>query len=269
MIANWVRESITSAGTGDIYLNGTFDGFIKFSDAFSNTQRCFYSVLDGTNRESGVGIYSSSANTITRAYVFATLVNGVHNVDSPQAINISSAGIIDCMITTESISRHAIAVKEQIVPPIFLGSADEGLYVKNGVVGNVIELPSGANKTKVYLTGIPRDILNHASGNIKLELLVLTTDMAATEARLNVFFNAGVSETLGVIINQVNTPDNVGYNIVSLPFLSTTADLLTGSLEVTIQRSGAVEDTFTGSVFIGLVRFVYDSNKVGDVEGSL
>jgi hypothetical protein len=265
MIANWVRESITSAGTGDIYLNGTFDGFIKFSDAFINTQKLFYSVIDGTNRETGIGTYDSANNQITRTVIFATLVVGVHNVSSPEPMDISIDAVVDCMVSSESVTHHAIATKERIIEPIFLNDPNEGAYV-NTSLGYALELPVGVNKLKIYSTGIPRDMLIHDSASVRLELLVQTAEMAATSARLNISIKASVAEAMIQVIQQSNTPDNVNYNIISVP-MTIKADALKDVLEVSINRTGTVEDTFTGSVNIGLVRFVYESQKVGDVGG--
>ncbi len=90
MLANRVRETTTTTGTGNITTAGAETGFRTFNTAFGTVRRFYYFVEDanGTAWESGIG-YLSASTTLVREKVLdnssggttaITLTSGTHNI---------------------------------------------------------------------------------------------------------------------------------------------------------------------------------------------
>lgn len=71
---NWVGENTATVGTGDVSLGGAVNGFVPFANMPAG--KVHYIIVDGSNREAGVGDYS--VGKIKRTTVIATLINGVY-----------------------------------------------------------------------------------------------------------------------------------------------------------------------------------------------
>lgn len=71
IIADRVRETSTTVGTGAITLAGAVSGFQRFSAVCSVGDEVQYVITEGASWEVGVGIYSAT-NTLTRSTVLAS-----------------------------------------------------------------------------------------------------------------------------------------------------------------------------------------------------
>lgn len=73
-VANRVKETTTTSGTGAVTLLGAAVGYQTFLAAIGNGNACYYCIADqaGTNWEIGVGTYTSSTNTLSRTTVLAS-----------------------------------------------------------------------------------------------------------------------------------------------------------------------------------------------------
>lgn len=105
-IANWVRQNTSTIGIGTLVLTDVVQSFIRFSAAFANADKVFYSIIDGNNRENGYGTYTAAGNTISRDVVFETLVDGAYTSSSPTPIVLSGSAIVSVMPTTKSLLSH-------------------------------------------------------------------------------------------------------------------------------------------------------------------
>lgn len=79
IVADRVLETTSSTGTGAVTLAGAVTGYRAFSSVMSNLDTCYYMIqaTDAFGRptgawETGLGTYSSSANTLTRTTVYAS-----------------------------------------------------------------------------------------------------------------------------------------------------------------------------------------------------
>lgn len=95
MLANGVKETTNTTGTGTITLNAV-SGFVRFGDAFSVGDLAGYEIVSGNDREWGVGTVGAS-NTLARTRVIATLVSGVYDRTAPTAITLSGTSIVSCV----------------------------------------------------------------------------------------------------------------------------------------------------------------------------
>jgi hypothetical protein len=81
-VAERVRQSSLTTGTGNFSLTGTYSGFQSFSDAFSIGDTTYYVIADDLgNWEVGIGTYSA-LNTLTRDSVYESS-NGDEKVTFP------------------------------------------------------------------------------------------------------------------------------------------------------------------------------------------
>lgn len=92
VVADRVKETTTTTGTGAISLGGAEANFIAFSSALSNGDTTYYAIIDNVNQayEVGLGTYTASGNTLARTTVLASSNSG-------SAVNFS-AGSKDVFI---------------------------------------------------------------------------------------------------------------------------------------------------------------------------
>jgi hypothetical protein len=78
VLADRVKESSASTGTGNIVLSGASVGFQTFSSAIGNGNTTYYTIADqnGANWEVGIGTYTSSGNIIARETVLSSSNSG-------------------------------------------------------------------------------------------------------------------------------------------------------------------------------------------------
>jgi len=89
VIADRVRETSTTTGTGTLTLAGAVSGFQTFSTAIGNTNTCYYTIVNGSEWEVGLG--TVAAGTLARTTVLQS-----SNADA--AVNFS-AGTKDVFVT--------------------------------------------------------------------------------------------------------------------------------------------------------------------------
>ena len=72
VVADRVKETTTTTGTGAITLAGAANNFVTFSSVLSNSDTTYYAIVDETNNdfEVGLGTFSSGGNSITRTTIF-------------------------------------------------------------------------------------------------------------------------------------------------------------------------------------------------------
>jgi hypothetical protein len=94
VIANRVKETTTTAGTGTVTLLGASAGFQSFA-VVGNANTTYYTIAAqvGTEWEVGIGTYTSSGTTLARTTVLANSAG-----TQPTALTFS-AGIKDVFVT--------------------------------------------------------------------------------------------------------------------------------------------------------------------------
>tara|TARA_R100000951_G_scaffold115137_3_gene122266 strand:- start:295 stop:1368 length:1074 start_codon:yes stop_codon:yes gene_type:complete len=140
VVADRVKETTTTTGTGAITLAGATTNFVTFSSVLSDGDTTYYAIVDDANTdfEVGLGTYASSGNTLTRTTVLASTNSG-------SAVNLS-AGSKEVFITypaDKSVNRDAsgnVSVSGGVTATSFTGN------VTGSVTGAV-------TATQVDLTG--------------------------------------------------------------------------------------------------------------------
>ena len=93
MLANFVKETVSAGGTGNLTLSGAVTGFCTLNAAFGTDRRFHYVIEDGDDRESGIG-YLSASTTLVRSKPLVTLVSGTLDNTAPSAIDASTASLV-------------------------------------------------------------------------------------------------------------------------------------------------------------------------------
>lgn len=77
VLADRVKETTTTAGTGTVTLAGAVSGFQSFS-VIGNGNTTYYTIVDSINNtwEVGLGTYTSSGTTLSRDVVLASSNSG-------------------------------------------------------------------------------------------------------------------------------------------------------------------------------------------------
>ena len=91
-IADRVRETTTTAGTGTVTLLGAVTNFDRFSANLSDCDTTYYAIVDNTNGDFEVGLGTYSSNTLART-------TPISSSNSNSAVNFG-VGTKDVFITT-------------------------------------------------------------------------------------------------------------------------------------------------------------------------
>ena len=96
VLANRVRETTTTTGTGAVSLGGAVSGFQGFNTAIGNANTTYYTIVDAATSawEVGLGTYTAAGSTLSRDTVFASSSGG--------ALVPFAAGVKDVFVTQPS-----------------------------------------------------------------------------------------------------------------------------------------------------------------------
>lgn len=83
-LADRVKETTITTGTGNIALGGAITNFETFSANLSNGDTTYYAIVDNTNGafEVGLGTYNSSGNTLSRSVIASSNSNNAVTLGS-------------------------------------------------------------------------------------------------------------------------------------------------------------------------------------------
>ena len=142
VIADRVKETTTTTGTGTVTLLGASTGYQSFA-AIGNGNTTYYTIAgQGTAEwEVGIGTYTSSGTTLSRTTVLASSNSG--------SLVSFSAGTKDVFVTYpagKSVYWDSTLGNAAAAPEL---TATNGLFVNNMTIATSYSIPSGysANST--------------------------------------------------------------------------------------------------------------------------
>lgn len=93
VLADRVKETTTTTGTGDISLGGAETNFVAFGTALSDADTTYYAIVDDVNAdfEIGIGTYTSGTDTLSRDTI-------LDSTNAGSAVNFG-AGVKSIFIT--------------------------------------------------------------------------------------------------------------------------------------------------------------------------
>jgi len=139
VIADRVRETSTTTGTGDIVLGGAPAGFISFSSVMANTDTTYYGIVGGNSWEVGVGTYSSVTNSLSRTVVLASSNGG--------SLVSFGSGTKNVFLTQPS--ERAVYVNGNTVVAANGATVPNSLLANSSITINGVTIPLGGSSTTV------------------------------------------------------------------------------------------------------------------------
>lgn len=107
VIADRVKETTTTAGTGTVALAGAVAGFQSFA-VIGNNNHTYYTIVDNTNNtwEVGIGTYTASGTTLSRDTVLAS--SNSNNL-------VPFAGVVKDVFVTYPAERSGYTIGNQTI----------------------------------------------------------------------------------------------------------------------------------------------------------
>ena len=135
VVADRVRETTTTAGTGTITLAGAVTGFQTFA-AIGNANTTYYTIAgQGTSEwEVGIGTYTSSGTTLSRDTVLS------NSLGTTAKINFS-AGTKDVFVTYPASK----STYEDAGNAVYAGAGSGAIYLNSNTVAVNTTVASGYN----------------------------------------------------------------------------------------------------------------------------
>ena len=123
-VADRIKQTSTTSGTGDISFTGTPTGFATFGSVLTNGDTTYYAIEENDKWEVGIGTYGS--DNMVRTYVLASSNSG-------NAINLGGSGVIFISYPADkSVYRDA---QSQLI------AGASGVLFPNGTIVKDAKLP--------------------------------------------------------------------------------------------------------------------------------
>ena len=249
MLANGVKETTTTTGTGTVTLSAV-TGYPRFSQVLSVGQFVDYAIQDGNNWEWGVGKVAAS-NTLERTLITAKFDGGTYSKYPASPLSLSGSATVFCTITAERAGDSMGNVRTGSFQAGVVGSAH---LVQTEVFGSTYAI--SANR----VTYIPFVWPPGAQRFIKGFKLHVTAAGTATKMRIGVL--KPLRETLTSIELLMQTSDiavtTTGTKSISLasPIVIAEPRVMLAVIAdgtVTLRAAGAVvPDPYAGFTQAGL-----------------
>ena len=186
VIADRVRETTTTTGTGTISLLGAVSNFETFTANLSNSDTTYYAIVDNTNNtfEVGLGTFTSSGATLARSVI----------------VSSNSNNLVDFGVGTKDVFITVPASK------IVVEDASNNVAIGGTVTATAFS-GSGAS-----LTGI--DVVNDTSPQLGGNLDVNGNDIISASGNANI--EVAPHGTGGLVVKGNNTgSENQGKIILN------------------------------------------------------
>ena len=142
VLADRVRETTTTTGTGSVTLGGAYTGFQTFSAAIGNANNTYYTIANVVSGEweVGIGTYTSSGNTFSRDTVLASSNSG--------SLVSFGSGSKDVFVTQPAERAVYVGTNGTTTTLNILTATGDSSFTSTGAVqisaGTTLQRPTGA-----------------------------------------------------------------------------------------------------------------------------
>lgn len=195
-LADRVKETTTTTGTGTINLDGAVSGFQTFVAGVGNGNACYYCIVGGSEWEVGIGtVTDASPDTLSRTTILASSNSG-------SAVSFS-AGTKDVFCTAPAYA-HTLAGAIQL-GTVTLGS-------DNSTLASFTDVPSIYNDLRLSIVGRTDSgstqnagvRFNNDSGSNYTYQTMLNTDATTVVATYSQSMTFGLCTILGSASQNAN-----------------------------------------------------------------
>ena len=193
VLADRVKETTTTTGTGAVTLAGAVNGFQAFSAGVGNSNTTYYTIQDanGTAWEVGLGTLNADSTTLTRTTVYEssnsdaaiTLTSGTHTVfctyPAGKSVYLDSIGNLshaivpyttitgDTTLTTANVVVFVNATSGEVDVTLYAATSNGGrtLVIKKTDSGNTVNILRAGSET---IDGATSLALYHQNESITL-----------------------------------------------------------------------------------------------------
>ena len=193
VLADRVKETTTTTGTGAVTLAGAVTGFQAFSAGVGNSNTTYYTIQDanGTAWEVGLGTLNADSTTLTRTTVYEssnsdtaiTLTSGTHTVfctyPAGKSVYLDSIGNLshaivpyttitgDTTLTTANVVVFVNATSGEVDVTLYAATSNGGrkLIIKKTDSGNTVNILRAGSET---IDGATSLALYHQNESITL-----------------------------------------------------------------------------------------------------
>jgi hypothetical protein len=190
VLADRVKETTTSTGTGTVTLLGASTGFQSFA-AVGNGNTTYYTIAGqtGSEWEVGIGTYTASGTTLSRTTVLSSSNSG-------SLVNFS-AGTKDVFVTyPSSRSIYADGTTLTATNSSILPVASGGTGLSTTPANGALDIGNGTGFTRTTLTAGSNITITNASGGITIAStggggsVTISNDTTTASALYPAFFAA-------------------------------------------------------------------------------
>ena len=267
VVADRVRETSTTAGTGTLTLAGAVAGFQSFS-VIGNGNTTYYSIVDSTagTWEVGIGTYTSSGTTLARTTVLA---NSSGNT-SPISFAANSKDVFATYPAGKSVYKDA---NNRVVIPYTSGTTDTGsLNVGSATVhsdSGVIAAFTGSEPLYLYTS-----LQNTSSSNTSYASYAVNDGGHTAYSELGInnsnysysaagFPNNGFSTPLASFVEAYGGPLVMGtWDSQKISFIVNGAVNTADALTISTAGNVTTPNTLSGAQVVASNGLVVNSNTV-------
>lgn len=190
-LANRVKETSLSSGSGVITLDRSIDGYQQFSSVLSSGDTTYYTIVNSSDWEVGIGTYGSS--TLSRDVILSSS-------NSNNLLDLSGQSFVFIAYPSEK------SVYKDVNDQVIVGSS--GIIIESGIPSNVSNVLYNNNGTLYFngsdLIGI-NDVIEDTSPQLGGDLDLNNNDLIGTG---NIDINGTINAISGVY-NDVNITGDI------------------------------------------------------------
>ena len=271
MLKNWVNQSVITQGTGSLLLAAELPSFISVATVYNDADEIHYSIVDGNNRENGLGVFTSSNNSISRINVFEKLESGTYEPFPSTPLNLTGSASVSVTPSVKGMVTTAPIWKENV--STLLSSNDSwteeppaGVFI-NGIMLPMFGPDLVSSASIVFKIGhdIARDGFMHPRISWSPVTNVIGTVRWGLEYSLAVKTTGIFSASSTIYVNQNALGISNAHQVIEFPDEDKIPVPPPGTIIIArlFREASHIEDTYPSSAAFHSASLMYPSTYIG------